>query len=57
MPAPATVTDEQIRDAGQEIMAGGRRVSGYSLRAQLGAEGPSVRKRTVAYCTQYYGGG
>lgn len=47
MPAPATVTDEQIRDAGQEIVAAGRRVSGYSLRAQLGGRGEPRRLMAV----------
>jgi Plasmid replication region DNA-binding N-term len=47
MPAPATVTDEQIRDAGQEIIADGRRVSAYSLRAQLGGRGDPRRLITV----------
>jgi hypothetical protein len=39
MAAPATVTDEQIRDAGRDIASAGRRVTGYSLRAQLGGRG------------------
>jgi colicin import membrane protein len=47
MPAPATVTDEQIRDAGQDIIAAGRRVSGYSLRAQLGGRGEPRRLMAV----------
>ena len=32
MPAPAPITDAQIRDAGDQIIAAGRRVTGYSLR-------------------------
>jgi hypothetical protein len=36
MPAPASITDEQIRHSGQAIVAAGRRVTGYSLREQLG---------------------
>jgi Plasmid replication region DNA-binding N-term len=47
MPAPATVTDEQIRDAGRDIAAGGRRVTGYSLRAQLGGRGEPRRLMAV----------
>lgn len=45
--APATVTDEQIREAGRDIAAAGRRVSGYSLRAQLGGRGEPRRLMAV----------
>lgn len=47
MPAPATVSDEQIHDAAQHIIAGGRRVTGYSLRAQLGGRGEPRRLMAV----------
>jgi hypothetical protein len=47
MPAPATVTDVQIRDAGDQITAAGRRVTGYSLREQLGGRGDPRRMLAV----------
>ena len=52
MPAPATITDEQIRDAGQVIVAAGRRVTGYSLREQLGGRGDPRRMLAVWQQTQ-----
>jgi colicin import membrane protein len=39
MSAPATITDEQICDAGQQIITAGRRVTGYGLRERLGGWG------------------
>jgi colicin import membrane protein len=47
MPAPPTVTDDQIRDAGRDIASAGRRVTGYSLRAQLGGRGEPRRLMAV----------
>jgi hypothetical protein len=47
MPAPATITDKQIRDSGQAIVAAGRRVTGYSLREQLGSRGDPRRMLAV----------
>jgi hypothetical protein len=47
MPAPATITDEQIRAAGQDIVAAGRRVTAYSLRAQLSGRGEPRRLMSV----------
>jgi hypothetical protein len=52
MPAPATITDAQIHDAGQQIIATGRRVTGYSLREQLGGRGDPRRMLTVWQQTQ-----
>src|ERR1700693_1034840 len=52
VPAPATITDEQIRDAAQAIIADGRRVTGYSLRAQLGGRGDPRRLVAVWEQTQ-----
>src|ERR1700744_2579429 len=52
MPAPAVITDEQIRDAGQVIVTAGRRVTGYSLREQLGGRGDPRRMLAVWQQTQ-----
>lgn len=47
MPAPVTITDEQIHVAGQHIAAAGRRVTAYNLRAELGGRGEPRRLMAV----------
>jgi Plasmid replication region DNA-binding N-term len=47
MAAAATVSREDIRSAGEALRAGGRGVSGYSLRMQLGNKGDAKRLLAV----------
>ena len=47
MPARATVTDDEIRQAGEELVAAKRVVTGYALKTKLGHHGDAGRLMAV----------
>ncbi len=44
---PTEVTDAEINEAGERLMAAGKRVSGWTLRAALGNRGKPDRLLAV----------